>query len=188
MAGSRLLATVVACMVLAAAPALGFLSSPLSLQTSSRGRLSASSMIKSKRADSAASTTTITTMQAAGSGGISRRQLGQLGLGVAAVVGSRKLVAGGVYDDIPDLSGKTAVITGGNTGIGKETAFRLAQMGADVVIACRSLKRGEDAAKEIDERVAAASQAGGKKGTVKAMLLDLSSLKSVEVMMMRPKP
>lgn len=117
----------------------------------------------------------------AASGGISRRQLGQIGLGVAAVVGSRKLVAGGVYDDVPDLSGKTAVITGGNTGIGKETAFRLAQMGADVVIACRSLKRGEEAAKEIDERVGAATQGGGKRGSVKAMLLDLSSLKSVEV-------
>lgn len=188
MAGSWIFATVL-CVVLAATPALGFLSSPLSLPTSSRGRLSVNNMISSKRAGSAASSSTTTTMQAA-SGGISRRQLGQLGLGVAAVVGSRKLVAGGVYDDVPDLSGKTAVITGGNTGIGKETAFRLAQMGADVVIACRSLKRGEDAAKEIDERVAAASQAGGKKGTVKAMLLDLSSLKSVEVMMMmmRPKP
>ena len=37
-----------------------------------------------------------------------------------------------------DLSGKVAVITGGNTGIGYETAKALAVMGAHTIIACRS--------------------------------------------------
>lgn len=40
-----------------------------------------------------------------------------------------------------DLSGKVAVITGGNTGIGYETAKALAVMGAHTIIACRSEKR-----------------------------------------------
>lgn len=44
----------------------------------------------------------------------------------------------GRYDGSPDLTGKLAVVTGGNTGIGKETAIKLAQLGADVIIACRN--------------------------------------------------
>ena len=40
-----------------------------------------------------------------------------------------------------DLSGKVAVVTGGNTGIGYETAKSLAEMGAHTFIACRSQER-----------------------------------------------
>ena len=40
-----------------------------------------------------------------------------------------------------DLSGKVAVVTGGNTGIGYETAKALAEMGAHTFIACRSRER-----------------------------------------------
>ena len=40
-----------------------------------------------------------------------------------------------------DLSGKVAIITGGNTGIGYETAKALASMGAHTIIACRSEER-----------------------------------------------
>ena len=40
-----------------------------------------------------------------------------------------------------DLNGKVAVITGGNTGIGYETAKALAVMGAHTIIACRSEER-----------------------------------------------
>ena len=40
-----------------------------------------------------------------------------------------------------DLSGKVAIITGGNTGIGYETAKALAAMGAHTIIACRSEER-----------------------------------------------
>ena len=40
-----------------------------------------------------------------------------------------------------DLSGKVAVVTGGNTGIGYETAKALAEMGAHTFIACRSQER-----------------------------------------------
>ena len=44
------------------------------------------------------------------------------------------------YPDV-DLSGKVAVVTGGNTGIGYETAKVLAVKGAQTIIACRSEER-----------------------------------------------
>lgn len=42
-----------------------------------------------------------------------------------------------------------AVITGGNTGLGKETALKLAQLGADVTIACRNPEKAFSALEEI---------------------------------------
>ena len=42
-----------------------------------------------------------------------------------------------------DLSGKVALVTGGNTGIGYETAKALARLGAHTFIACRSKERAE---------------------------------------------
>lgn len=49
------------------------------------------------------------------------------------------------FDDIPDLTGRTAVVTGANTGIGYETARMLAARGADVVLACRDGNKGREA-------------------------------------------
>lgn len=48
-----------------------------------------------------------------------------------------------------DLTGKVAVVTGGGTGIGKDTALLLAERGADVVVAGRRLEPLEEAAGEI---------------------------------------
>src|SRR5688572_2416717 len=48
--------------------------------------------------------------------------------------------------DIPDQTGRTAVITGANTGLGYETASALAAKGADVVLAVRNLEKGKAAA------------------------------------------
>jgi len=64
------------------------------------------------------------------------------------------------------------VVTGGNTGLGKQTCIRLASMGADVVLASRSAKRGEVAAQEVRDAT------GSDK--VKSAVLDLASLKSIE--------
>ncbi len=50
------------------------------------------------------------------------------------------------------MDDKIVVITGANSGIGKETAKVLAQMGATVVMMCRSRERGEEALQEIKEK------------------------------------
>ena len=51
--------------------------------------------------------------------------------------------------DIPDQSGRTALITGANSGLGLETARALAQQGARVVLACRSLAKADAACQEL---------------------------------------
>ena len=57
----------------------------------------------------------------------------------------------------PSLQGKTVVVTGANTGLGKEAARQLGRMGAHVVLACRDLKKAEAAAKELRSSLALAS-------------------------------
>lgn len=48
-----------------------------------------------------------------------------------------------------DMNGKTCVITGANSGIGKETALGLAKMGARVVLVCRNAEKGQAALEDI---------------------------------------
>lgn len=50
---------------------------------------------------------------------------------------------------IPDQTGRRVVVTGANSGTGRETAKRLAAAGAEVVIAVRTIAKGEDAAASI---------------------------------------
>lgn len=50
------------------------------------------------------------------------------------------------------LDGRTVIITGANTGIGKETAVDLARRGARVVMACRDMEKGRAACEEIKMR------------------------------------
>ncbi len=73
--------------------------------------------------------------------------------------------------DMPDQSGRVAVVTGSNTGIGLETAAALARHGAHVVMACRDQGKGRAAAARI--------AAGGTSGTLDVMVLDLAELASV---------
>jgi NAD(P)-dependent dehydrogenase (short-subunit alcohol dehydrogenase family) len=55
--------------------------------------------------------------------------------------------------DIPDLTGKRAIVTGANSGIGLRTALELARHGAQVVLGCRSAERGEQALARIRSEV-----------------------------------
>ena len=88
-------------------------------------------------------------------------------------------------DELPDLSGTTAVVTGGNSGIGLETARALASHGAGVTLACRNLRAAELAAEQIrssHSRIGARGAiAGGVSSPVDVRVaeLDLSSLSSV---------
>ncbi|OBB82751.1 short-chain dehydrogenase [Mycobacterium colombiense] len=73
--------------------------------------------------------------------------------------------------DIPDQTGRVAVITGANTGLGYETALALADHGAHVVLAVRNLDKGKDAAARITAQSPHADVALAE--------LDLTSLASV---------
>ena len=53
--------------------------------------------------------------------------------------------------DIPDQTGRTAVVTGANTGLGYETAAALAAKGAHVVLAVRNIEKGKEAARRIEQ-------------------------------------
>ncbi|MEU4655251.1 oxidoreductase [Streptomyces sp. NPDC023723] len=69
-------------------------------------------------------------------------------------------------DHIPDLHGRTAVVTGANSGLGLVTATELARHGAHVVLAVRNTAAGQEAARRIG-------------GDVEVRELDLASLASV---------
>jgi NAD(P)-dependent dehydrogenase (short-subunit alcohol dehydrogenase family) len=73
--------------------------------------------------------------------------------------------------DVPDQTGRTAVVTGSSGGIGLETARVLAERGADVVLACRDLSKAGSATGQI--------RAGAPDARVRVVRLDLASLASV---------
>lgn len=73
--------------------------------------------------------------------------------------------------DVPDLSGKLFVVTGGNSGIGWEAAKVLAEKNAEVILACRNADKAKDAVSAITRHAPQAK--------VSAMSLDLASLTSV---------
>ena len=73
--------------------------------------------------------------------------------------------------DIPDLTGRVAVITGSNAGLGFHIASDLAGAGARVIMACRNEAKATDAANRI--------RSSSPRGTVETMTLDLADLSSV---------
>lgn len=75
-------------------------------------------------------------------------------------------------EDIKDLTGKTIIVTGANSGLGFEASKIYASKGATVIMACRSLDRAETAKHKI--------QIEYKDADLDIMQLDLGSLKSIE--------
>jgi len=74
-------------------------------------------------------------------------------------------------ENIPDLTGKVAIVTGANSGIGYEMARALARKQATVILACRNKDKGEAAVRQIDQEYPAAR--------AELMQLDLSDLAAV---------
>lgn len=68
--------------------------------------------------------------------------------------------------EIPEQNGRVAIVTGGNTGLGFETARMLAENGAAVILAVRDIEKGRQAAARIA-------------GNVTVQVLDLASLASI---------
>ncbi|HAP61105.1 MAG TPA: short-chain dehydrogenase, partial [Cytophagales bacterium] len=72
--------------------------------------------------------------------------------------------------DIPNLANKIVLVTGGNTGLGFETVKVFAEKGAEVILACRTVAKGE----------AAKTNIGQVAGKITVMALDLGDLTSVK--------
>lgn len=73
--------------------------------------------------------------------------------------------------DMPDQSGRIVIVTGANSGLGYAATEAFVRRGAEVVMACRSLERGREAAEEIHP--------GEHDGSLTVMELNLAALDSV---------
>ena len=73
--------------------------------------------------------------------------VGSLSLATLSLVALKKYMSGGKCAYTPDLTGKVAVITGGNSGIGKETARKLVSLNCRVIIGARDEAKNESTTK-----------------------------------------
>src|SRR5271169_135090 len=72
------------------------------------------------------------------------------------------------------MTGKICLVTGANSGIGKETALGLAQMGARVIMVCRNAEKGKAALEEIRRE--------SRSSKVDLLIADMSSQASVRAL------
>ena len=84
---------------------------------------------------------------------------------------SRPKISNWETSNIPNLTGKTALITGANSGLGYYTAKALAEKNAHVVIACRSLEKANQTIKKL--------KGLNPEGLFTPLELDLSDLKNI---------
>lgn len=75
-------------------------------------------------------------------------------------------------EKMPDLEGKTAVVTGANSGLGFEATRKLAEHNAEVIMACRIKEKGLDAKEKIESEI--------EKADLRVMQVDLASLNSIQ--------
>ncbi|QKQ98430.1 SDR family NAD(P)-dependent oxidoreductase [Candidatus Nanohaloarchaea archaeon] len=74
-------------------------------------------------------------------------------------------------EEMPNLEGKTALVTGANSGIGFEATKKLARKNAEVVMACRKKEKGLEAKEEIEAEIEGPD--------LRVMQVDLASLDSI---------
>lgn len=74
-------------------------------------------------------------------------------------------------NNIPDLNGKTILVTGANVGLGFEAVKMFSQKNAKVILASRCINRGEEARKNIKREIPGAK--------IQVMKLDLADLQSI---------
>lgn len=104
------------------------------------------------------------------SSGIAKKAI--IATGTAASLTAFKLFNDGpVFKEAVSLAGKDILITGGNTGLGKESAVKLASLGARIIILSRPSKKTDDAVKEIKDR--------SGNDNIESIPLDLADLNSV---------
>lgn len=91
----------------------------------------------------------------------------------------KNYVSGGACPSKAKITGKTVVITGANTGIGKETACELARRGGRIIMGCRDMEKCEAAAREIRGKTL--------NKHVYARHIDLASIKSIKAFVAKIK-
>lgn len=75
--------------------------------------------------------------------------------------------------NIPNLKGKTIIITGGNKGLGYQMSLELANKNAHIIIACRTISKGEEAALNIKNKLL-------KDVSITVIPLDLNDINSIK--------
>lgn len=78
--------------------------------------------------------------------------------------------------EVPSLIGKTAIVTGGNSGLGYESGLSMAKAGAHVILGCRSLEKGNEAAQQMKKAILECSG----KGSVECLVIDVANLRYVK--------
>jgi NAD(P)-dependent dehydrogenase (short-subunit alcohol dehydrogenase family) len=81
------------------------------------------------------------------------------------------MISNWTAESIPNLTGKVAIVTGANSGIGYTAARALARKGATVILACRNKEKGQAAVRQIERAYPAAK--------AELLQIDLSGLTSV---------
>ena len=82
------------------------------------------------------------------------------------------------FEEIPDLKGRVAVVTGGSAGIGYYDALPLARAGADVIIISANADKGMTAEEDIDKNI----RESGSAGSIRWNGCDLGNLKEVDAL------